>query len=207
MASAIESGACDIVPRRVLLGLPSMKACCAVVFSLLLCGSASAQVADSHKDPAFNSTVTRILVVGAHQDRNVRGIFENSVVRALRAAGADGESSLARMGSSQALSAETLLAAAERWGADAVLVTRVLSVEASNDDAEFTEAVRPDEQDPLNSAATTTVSVTSNLYTVANQTKVWSAESTTFDKANLFGVIDGITTAITAQLRSDRLIR
>jgi len=185
-----------------------MKAYRALVLSLLVTSPASAdQVAESYKDPAFDSMVTRILVVGAHEDRNVRGIFENSVVRALRAAGADGESSLARMGSSQALSAETLLAAAERWGADAVLVTRVLSVEASNDEAEFNEAVRPDDQDPLNNAATTTVSVRSDLYTVANQAKVWSAESTTFDKANLFGVIDGITTAITARLRSDRLIR
>lgn len=186
-----------------------MKAYRALMFSLLVTGCASAeQIADSYKDPAFNSTVTRILVVGVHEDRNVRGMFENSVVRALRAAGADGESSLARMGSAQALSAETLLAAAERAGADAVLVTRVLSVETKNGgDAGFAEAVRPDAEDPLASATTSTVSVGSDLYTVENQAKVWSAESTTFDKANLFGVIDGITTAITAQLRTERLIR
>jgi transposase len=185
-----------------------MKAYCTMAFLLLTCAASADEVAASYKDPTFNGTVTRILVVGAHEDRNVRGIFENSVVRALRAGGADGESSLARMGSSQALSAETLLAAAERAGADAVLVTRVLSVDTrESGDEEFAQAVRPHAEDPLQSATANTVRVGSDLYTVANQTKVWSAESTTFDKANLFGVIDGITTSITAKLRSDRLIR
>ena len=185
-----------------------MKAYCAIAFTLLVGSSATAQVADSRKDPAFDSTVTKILVVGAHEDRNVRGIFENSVVRALRAAGANGESSLATMGSSEALSAETLIAAAEHADADAVLVTRVLSVETrETGDEEFAQAVRPHAEDPLKNATANTVRVGSDLYTVANKAKVWSAESTTFDKANLFGVIDGITTSITAKLRSDRLIR
>ena len=185
-----------------------MKARCAALILLLLATRANAQVAESYKDPAFASTVTRILVVGAHDDRNVRGIFENSVVRALRTAGAEGESSLVRMGSAEVLSAETLVAAAERVDADAVLITRVLSVETrESDDLAFAAAVRPHAEDPLANASTSTVSVHSDLYTVANQAKVWSAESTTFDKANLFGVIDGITMAITAKLRSDRLIR
>jgi hypothetical protein len=186
-----------------------MKARCALLLSLLLTGCANAdQLAETSKDPAFTSTVSKILVVGVHADSNVRGMFENSLVRALRTAAAEGESSLARMGSAQAVSAETLLAAAERADADAVLVTRVLSVETNeSEDPGFAAAVRPHAEDPLTSAATSTVSVRSDLYTVANQAKVWSAESTTFDKANLFGVIDGITAAISAKLRSDRLIR
>ena len=192
-----------------------MKAHRAAVFCLLIAGSVTAEeIAESYKDPTFNATVARILVVGVHEDRNVRGMFENSVVRALRAAGADGESSLARMGSGQAVTAETLLAAAARAEADAVLVTRVLDIAAPDaaepaqgDDATLIGALRANYQDPLASATTTTVSVGSDLYTVANQAKVWSAESTAFDKQNLFAVIDGITTAITAQLRSDGLIR
>jgi hypothetical protein len=185
-----------------------MKAYCAIAFALLAADCATAQVADSRKDPAFDSTVTKILVVGAHEDRNVRGIFENSVVRALRATDANGESSLAIMGSSEALSATTLIAAAERAHADAVLVTRVLSRETrETDNEEFAQAVRPHAEDPLQSATANTVRVRSDLYTVANQAKVWSAESTAFDKANLFGVIDDITTSITAKLRSDGLIR
>lgn len=185
-----------------------MKARCAALILLLLTARANAQVAESYKDPNFASTVTRILVVGAHDDRNVRGIFENSVVRALRAAGADGESSLARLGSAETLSAETLVATAERADADAVLITRVLSVETrESGDPGLAAAARPHAADPLAGATTSTVRVHSDLYTVENQARVWSADSTTFDKANLFGVIDGITTAITAKLRDDRLIR
>ena len=52
-----------------------------------------------------------------------------------------------------------------------------------------------------------TVRVRTDLYIVASQTRVWSADSTAFEKQNLFGVIDGIAKAVTAQLRTDGLIR
>ena len=51
-----------------------------------------------------------------------------------------------------------------------------------------------------------TVRVRTDLYLVANQTKVWSADSTAIEKQNLFGVIDGIAKALTTQLRKDGLI-
>jgi hypothetical protein len=201
-----------------------MKVQRALWSSLLIAGcAASSAVVKTYEDPAFTATVAKILVVGAHEDRGVRGQFENSVVRALRASGADGESSLAVMGSSEQLSADTLLAAARRAGADAVLVTRVLDVQARNevrgggtavdpvrrDDTPFVDFFRYDYveyQDPLSMTTTHTVVVGNDLYTVANQAKVWSAESKAVDKENLFAVIDSITSAVTGQLRSDRLI-
>ena len=51
-----------------------------------------------------------------------------------------------------------------------------------------------------------TVRVRTDLYLVATEQRVWAVESTGFEKQNLFGVIDGIAKALTAQLRKDGLI-
>ena len=41
---------------------------------------------------------------------------------------------------------------------------------------------------------------------VADESKVWSVESTSFDKASVYGLIDGSSGAISAQLARDGLI-
>jgi hypothetical protein len=172
--------------------------------------AAADEVVETYKDPTFHATVSNILVVGLHSDTNVRGMFENSVLRALRAAGATGDSSLARMGSTQEVTADTVAAAARRAGTDAVLITRVVDAEAQQSGAptfvEYFNAYAP-AQDPLGVTSTRPVRVTSDLYVVASQTRVWGAESTGFEKQNLLAAIDGIAKAVTAQLRTDGLIR
>jgi hypothetical protein len=149
-------------------------------------------------------------VVGVTPDTNVRRMFENSMLRALREAGVTGDSSLARMGSTETLTADAVAAAAQRAEADSVLVTRVLDVETENPDAsttfvEYFTAYAAN--DPLPVVTTHTVRVRSDLYVLAGQRRVWGVESTAVDKQNLFGVIDGIASAVTAKLRQDRLIR
>jgi hypothetical protein len=168
------------------------------------------EVAETYRDKGFNGTVSSILVVGVTPDTNVRRMFENSMLRALRDAGVTGESSLARMGSTEPLTAAAVAAAAERAKADSVLVTRVLDVQTENPDAsttfvEYFTAYAAD--DPLPVVTTHTVRVRSDLYVLAGQRRVWGVESTAVDKQNLFGVIDGIASAVTAKLRKDRLIR
>jgi len=192
--------------------ITSMRVGRTLLFALVLAAPAGAdEVVRTYRDPTFDATVSNILVVGVHQDRNVRGQFENSVARALRAAGVTGDSSLARMGSTQELTADTLLAAARRMGADSVLVTRVVDVQTHNPEATatFVDYFRAyaDQEDPLPVMTTHTVLVKTDLYAVASQARVWGVDSTAIEKQNLFGVIDGIATAVTAQLRADGLIR
>ena len=184
--------------------------------ALLLAGAlttvaAADEVTNVYRDPAFRGTVSNVLVVGVHADSNTRGMFENSVVRALRNAGATGDSSLARMGSAQDVTADTVVAAGRRAGADAVLVTRVVDVETKNPDATTSVSdyfkAYASYQDPLPVIATHTVRVRTDLYVLETETRVWGADSTGFDKQNLFGVIDGIAKTVTAQLRTDGLIR
>ena len=73
----------------------------------------------------------------------------------------------------------------------------------------FTEYFRRTRDTTIRYRSTTThtVRVRTDLYLVDSQARVWGVESTAVEKPNLFGVIDGIAKAVTAQLRSDGLIR
>ena len=185
---------------------------CALLLGLLLARAAEGadEVVKTFQDPAFTATVSKILVVGVHEDFSVRGQFENTVARALRAAGTAGEASLYSLSSAAELTPAALVAAARKARADAVLVTRVVDVKTENPGATttFTEYFQAYSKyaDPMPITTAYTVRVRTDLYTVANQTRVWSAESTAIEKQNLFGVIDGIAKALTTQLRSDGLI-
>jgi len=184
---------------------------CAVLLGVFLAGAAAGdEVVKTYQDPGFDARLAKILVVGVHDDRSVRGQFENTVARALRAAGAGAEASLYTVSGTAELTAETLVAAARKVRADAVMVTRVVDVQTQNPDADadFSEYFRAYSryEDPLPVTTTHTVLVRTDLYVVESQARVWGVESTAFEKPNLFGVIDGIAKAVTAQLRSDGLI-
>jgi hypothetical protein len=179
---------------------------------LLFASAASGadEVVKTYQDPAFTATVSKIMVVGVHEDRSVRGQFENTVSRALRAVGTGGEASLYSVAGTGELTADALVAAARRASADAVMVTRVVDTQTENPDAagSFNEYFQAYSKygDPLPVTTTYTVRVRTDLYLVDNQKRVWGVESTAFEKANLFGVIDGIAKALTTQLRNDGLI-
>lgn len=182
-----------------------------LVFGLLLARAEAAdEVVKTFRDPAFKGTVAKILVVGVHDDFSVRGQFENTVARALRAAGTAGEASLYSLSSAAELTPEALVAAARRARADAVLVTRVVDVKTENPGATttFTEYFQAYSKyaDPMPVTTAYTVRVRTDLYTVENQARLWAVESTAFEKQNLFAVIDGIAKSLTTQLRSDGLI-
>lgn len=188
-----------------------MKARYVLLLGCFLAAAAAAdEVVKIYQDPAFDATVSKILVVGVHEDRSVRGQFENAVARALRSAGASGEASLFTAAGSGPLTPETLVASARRARADAVMVTRVVDVRTENvdPDSDLNEYFRAYSryEDPLPVTATHTVRVRTDLYLVDSEARIWGVESTAVDKANLFGVIDGIAKAVSAQLRTDGLI-
>jgi len=185
---------------------------CTLTLTLFLVRAAAADdVVKTYQDPTFDGVVSKIMVVGVHEDRSVRGQFENTVSRALRSVGTFGESSLYSVAGTGELTADTLVEAARRSKADAVMVTRVIDVRTENPDAEtsFSQYFQAYSKygDPLPVATTYTVKVRTDLYLVDGQRRVWAVESTAFDKADLLGVIDGIAKALTAQLRTDGLVK
>ena len=182
-----------------------------VLLGLLFATTAAGdEVVKAFEDASIDGPVTKILIVGAHPDSSVRTQFENTMARALRVLGTSSEPSFYRMSADQAVTAETLVTAARSANADAVLITRAVDVQTHNREgatgfAEYFQKYAAYE-DPLPAATTHTVLVRSDLYLVAGQKRIWGVESTAVEKANLFGVIDGIADSVIAELRADGLI-
>lgn len=193
--------------------------------TVLLFGCASSdRVVKIYEDATFaGSPFNRILVVAAHEEVGNRRQFENSLVRVLNENGPVAVASLSVMQADEPIDRDALIVAVRETGADAVMITRLLDVEFStsveggrvtataqrrNDIAmvDFFRYDYAEYRDPMTVSTVHTVILLTDLYNVADENKIWSVESTSFDKASVYGVIDGASRGITDQLRRDRLI-
>jgi hypothetical protein len=52
-----------------------------------------------------------------------------------------------------------------------------------------------------------TVILDTDVYDAASEKRIWSVESTSFDKQTAYGVIDGVARTISARLARDGLIQ
>jgi len=198
----------------------TMTGCCVV---LLAACAAPARVVKSYQDPTFTGgAFTKILIVGAHENVTARRRFEEALAVALTAAGTAAASSVAAMGVETPLNRETLVAAARQSNSDAVIITRLLDMQSR---AEIgggrvaADAERKDDglgdffrydyvtySDPLEITTVRTVALTTDLYNVADGAKVWSVESTSFEKETLDEIVEDAARAISQQLTRDGLI-
>jgi hypothetical protein len=193
--------------------------------TLSACASSGDRIAKVYEDEAaLNSPYTRILVVGAHAETGTRRTFEDSVVRALASLGAEARSSLAAMDETASIDRESIVAAVRETGADAVLVTRVVDIESRSEVeqgqtqaelarrndvplADFFRYEYIESPDAMTVTTVRTVILDTDVYDAASEKKVWSVESTSFDKQTAYGVIDGVARAISAELARDGLIK
>ncbi len=191
---------------------------------LLVACATSERIVKVYENPEFHGEpFAKILVVGAHEDSGIRRRFEDSLVTAIIAASGVAVSSLSVMSADAPIEREPLLAAVRASGSDAVLITRLLNAEISRRTeggrttaaaqrrnniplADFFRYDYVEYQDPMTVTTVRTVVLSTDLYNVADESKVWSVESTSFDKASVYGLIDGSSGAISAQLARDGLI-
>ena len=195
--------------------------------AFLLAGCATSDsVVKIYESPDFNGgPFDKVLIVGAHESTGTRRLFEDSLAAVINENGAFAVPSLSVMDADDPIEREAVIVAVRETGADAVLVTRLLDVQSTTtveggrsagaearrrDDLALADFFRYDYveyQDPMTITTVRTVVLSTDLYNVADETKVWSAESTSFDKESVYGVIGGATRALTDQLRRDQLIR
>lgn len=192
------------------------------VLALVAC-AASTHVETLYRSPNATAPFGKVLVVGVHSNASLRQRFENAVVSSLDSIGTQAVASVTLTEPGRPLDREAVVAAAQRSGSDAVLVTRLLDVEYRSDveqGAGVTQTQRRDDvpiadffrydyvtyQDPMTVTTVATVLLGSDLYSVATEAKVWSAESTAFDKDNVNDVIASVSSALADGLRREGLI-
>ncbi len=204
---------------------PLSKALLIACFSILCSCSSSSRVVKTYEDPNFSSgPFANILVVGIHENATSRRRFESTVATALRSDNTAASASLNFMLSTDEISRESLRAIVDSEGFDAVLITRLVDMQMQIESREgrvTADAQRRNDlpladffrydyveyQDPMEITTVRTVVLATDLYEVASELRIWSAESTATDKTSVFETISDISRALANALSRDGFIR
>ena len=200
-----------------MLGLVSIAA--------IVAGSCAPQteVVKMYDDPARASkTYERLLVVAISSDYNQQQRFENEIVQRLRREQVDATPGHTHFNTSDGLLQEDIDRAATAVGADGILITHVVSVESSiemvegrveiestcrgGDPVDFFLYDHKVVREPDSVKLAHTVIVITNLYDAGSQDRVWTIQSTCFEKTSMSAVLLEEAKAIVRQLRIDQLI-
>ena len=216
----IEKGTSGrIIMRSIvrLLGLVSIAA--------VIAGGCAPQteVVKLYDDPARASkTYKRLLVVSISSDHSQQQHFENEIVLRLRREQVDAIPSHTHLDASDGLLQNDIDRVSEAAGADGILVTHIASVDTSVDmregrvDIESTcrggdpvdyflydhKVIR----EPDSVKVAHTVIVITNMYDAASQDRVWTIQSTCFEKESMSAAMLDEANAIVRQLLIDELI-
>jgi hypothetical protein len=164
----------------------------------------------------------RLLVVDVSSDPNRQQIFEDEIVDQLRDKHVEGVVAHTKLRFEGGVPQKKITAYGNAVGADGILVTRFVSVESTVVVEEGRTEIRSScrrgslvdyflydhdvirEPDSVRSAYE--VVVVSSLYDVATRKRVWSIQSTCFDKSSMLEVLLDEARVIVEQLRIDELI-
>lgn len=195
----------------------------AAAVTLVSACAQSTRVVKTFEDPAYEGrSFSKFLVVGVDDDYVLRQLFEEELVAVLRSSGVEAVASHMQLVRSEPVNRDTVIAAVDRAGADAVLVTRLKSVDrqtqikggreemkVTRKDGSAFDLFRYDYDvlsDPEIITVTATVVITTDLYAVAERAKIWSVDSTSFDNESAGEAMEAESDAIVAQLRRDGLL-
>ncbi|MDH3441155.1 MAG: hypothetical protein OEM63_10405 [Gammaproteobacteria bacterium] len=162
------------------------------------------------------------LVVAVASDVDTRREFEDQIVGRIREAGALATAAYTKTGPQTELLQEEIDAAARETSADAILITHIVSVDTTAEMQQgrtdvLAECRGGDPEDyflydyemlkePDSVRIAHTVVAITNLYDTGSGSRLWTIQSTCFEKATMHEVLSEEAEAIARQLVFDRLI-
>ena len=171
---------------------------------------------------AVDKPYERLLIVDVSSDPAMQERFEHEMVRGLSGAGVDAVASHPKLGGSDGILQDDIDKLSDEVGADGILITHIASIDTSMDMEEGREDIlstcrggnpvdfflydREVLVEPDSIKVAHTVVVITNLYDAASRKRVWSIQSTCFEKASIDEVLLDETKAIVRQLGIDKLI-
>jgi hypothetical protein len=192
---------------------------------LVSCSSTSTKFTDVWRDKAFEGQFTRMLIIGAAEDQNVRAFYEDEFTRELARRGLDARSSYPEIPPEKVFDKEAILETSRALGADAVLVTAVVERRKVKKGyriqfVPFTkneeETRRPGsggldegyqaEGRTLRDPEKVMVRLAINLYDVETQKLVWSAASKLFLQGAGSGAVEPFVRALAGKLAEAGLV-
>jgi hypothetical protein len=195
------------------------------VFAVALASGCARQteVVKLYDEPGRGAkTYQRLLVINVSSSRSEQQQFENEIARHLRQSGVAAISGYTKFDSSTGLLQEDIDRVSEEVGADGVLISHFVSVDTEMGTDKGREEIistcrRGDPlqhfvydhkvlKEPDSVKLAHTVIVVTNLYDVIGQNRIWTIQSTCFEKSSMAEAINDEARAIAQQLRVDKLI-
>ena len=188
------------------------------------CGGSTVTVKKTLDNPKYTDlSYNDILVIGVAGDYDNRAAFERAMVSRIKAEGATAVAYYTVIGRNQPITRSAVSAAVKSRGFDAVLLTRVLSqssvasVEGPTTDTKVSrmEADRvidlfrydyEEMTDPGDINILSTVTLSAEMFSGPDETRMWAIESTISNKENVGQIIEAAADTIMGQLKEDRLI-
>lgn len=196
-----------------------------VVITIILAASCALQteVIKLYDDPSrANKTYKRLLVIDISSDQNQRIEFENELVATLRRERVDAVPSNTMIDGTHGVLQDDIDRASDETATDGILITHIASVDTTLELKKGREEVvftcrrgNPAEYflydhevliEPDSVKLAHTVVVITNLYDARSRKRVWTIQSTCFEKATMPKVLLDEADAIVKQLLTDQLI-
>jgi len=209
----------------------SLSLSLAIVLLVGACASQTSVSSSWHDKSPANSKFENLLVVAVSDNTDTRLSFEDAVVYDLRSPNTQAWASARGMGADQEINEENLRKLVEEKQADAVVVTKVTSMEIKAVEAGGRTNVIENQQDtgmgmvpqrrsgtifqydynetvePVYTTAEYTTVLTTDVYSAASGEHVYTVVSTATKQETLADVIDVLSDVIGERLRADGVIR
>lgn len=201
----------------------STAALCSAILAVAACSS-TVTVKKTLDNPIYtDSSYSDILVIGVGGDYSNRAALERAMVSRIGAEGAAATAYYSVVGRNQPITRNIVSASVKSRGFDAVLLTRLIShssnvtvdsdiieIKASRIETarvidlflyDYEELTQPGE---INISGTVTLSA--EMFSGPDETRMWAIESTIADKENVGQIIEAAADTIMGQLKKDTLI-
>ncbi|HET6416906.1 MAG TPA: hypothetical protein VFG22_11470 [Polyangiales bacterium] len=207
---------------------------CGCVLALVACKTTDTKFSQSYRNPGYEETsFKKVMVIGVAQDQKARQAFEDALVSAIAKEGGTAQASIAVLPNEEQISEDQLHAAIDAGGFDAVLITRVLSVDKSQQYTPPKKYNNPQTRyypgslgwghgyggyygfygttfaevhEPGYFETSTTLRLETNLYSVATNELVWTGQSATIDPQSIDDARSSMTQAVAKKLKEERFI-
>jgi hypothetical protein len=209
--------------RKIMLTNARMPGLLSVAAIIAAGCAPQAEVVKLYDDPARPpAAYERLLVVVVSSDFDQQQQFEHEIVDGLRREQVAASPSHASIDTSDGMLQEDIDRLSDAVGADGILISNVVSVdtrvETTEGRAEIESTCRGGDpvdvflydhkviREPDSVKMAHTVTVVTSLYDTASKSRVWTIQSTCFEKASMAAVVQEEAGAIVRQLRIDELI-
>ena len=208
-----------------------LLALCLAACSVPACKTTDTNFSQSYRNPGYEDTIfEKIMVIAIASDQESRRAFEDALSSAI---GGAAQSSIGVLPKEEQISEDELHAAINAGGFDAVLLSRLLSIEKSQEYTPPKKYNNPrtryypaspgwgygyggfygfygttfaEVHEPGYFDTSTTLKLETNLYSVATNELVWTGQSETVDPESIDDARASITAAVAKKLRDERLI-